>query len=135
MKTRKPKSMKDKEWEELKVAEVTDPSKHINLFNQIISDLLRIDVKFDEEDKERMLLASLLASYGHPVTTLPWRKETQKTKEVMTCQPCWLIASGSRVHQSPPGKGSLQRIAWIVERGKRKINLGRTGPDLSPGRM
>jgi hypothetical protein len=84
------------------MAEVTDPSRHINLFNQIISDLLRIDVKFDEEDKEQMLLASLLASYGHPV----WRKETQKTKEVMTCQPCWLITSGSRVHQSALGKGS-----------------------------
>jgi hypothetical protein len=67
MKTRKPKTMKHEEWEELKMAEVTDPSQHFNLFNQIISDLLRIDVKFDEEDKERMLLASLLASYEHPV--------------------------------------------------------------------
>jgi hypothetical protein len=56
------------------MAEGTHLSQHINLFNQIISDLLTIDVKFDEEDKALMLLTSLPASYEHLVTTLPWGK-------------------------------------------------------------
>ena len=54
----------------------------MNLFNQIISDLLRIDVKFNEEDKALMLLTSLLTSYEHLVTTLLWGKETLETEEV-----------------------------------------------------
>lgn len=58
----------------LTMAEGTDLSQHINLFNQIISDLLMIDVKFDEEDKALMLFTSLPASYEHLVRTLPWGK-------------------------------------------------------------
>ena len=48
------------------------------MFNQIISDLKRIDVKFKDEDKALMLLNSLPASstYENLVITLMWGKET-----------------------------------------------------------
>jgi hypothetical protein len=46
----------------LKMAEGSDLSQHINLFNQIISDLRRVDVKFEDEDKALMLLNSLPTS-------------------------------------------------------------------------
>ena len=51
-------------------------------FNKIISDLLWIVIKFDDENKAMMLLSSLLASYEHLVTTLLWGKETLKFEEI-----------------------------------------------------
>ena len=52
--------------------EGSDLSQHLNVFNQIISDLMRVDVKFEDEDKVLILLNSLPASpmYESLVTTL-----------------------------------------------------------------
>ena len=63
----------------LKMTDDLDLSQHINVFNQIISDLKRVDVKFEDEDNALMLLNSLPASstYENLVTTLMWGKETQ----------------------------------------------------------
>ena len=54
------------------------------MFNQVISDLKRIDVKFEDEDKALMLLNSLPASsmYENLVTTLMWGKETLDLEEI-----------------------------------------------------
>uniref|UniRef100_A0A2N9G4M2 CCHC-type domain-containing protein n=1 Tax=Fagus sylvatica TaxID=28930 RepID=A0A2N9G4M2_FAGSY len=49
----------------LKMTEGADLRQHINTFKQIISDMLRIDIKFEDEDKAMMLLTSLPASYEH----------------------------------------------------------------------
>ena len=38
--------------------------EHLNFFNKIISELLTVDVKIDE-DKALILLSSLLQSYDH----------------------------------------------------------------------
>uniref|UniRef100_A0A2N9EPJ3 CCHC-type domain-containing protein n=1 Tax=Fagus sylvatica TaxID=28930 RepID=A0A2N9EPJ3_FAGSY len=43
----------------LKMTEGADLRQHINTFKQIISDMLRIDIKFEDEDKAMMLLTSL----------------------------------------------------------------------------
>jgi hypothetical protein len=43
----------------LKMVEGSDLSQHINIFNQIIDDLKRVDVKFEDEDKALVLLNSL----------------------------------------------------------------------------
>jgi hypothetical protein len=40
----------------MKMAEGSNLSQHINMFNQIIDDLKRVDVKFEDEDKALMLL-------------------------------------------------------------------------------
>uniref|UniRef100_A0A2N9H2E5 CCHC-type domain-containing protein n=1 Tax=Fagus sylvatica TaxID=28930 RepID=A0A2N9H2E5_FAGSY len=66
----------------LKMTEGADLSQHINTFKQIISDMLRIDIKFEDEDKAMMLLTSLPASYEHLVTTLLYEKETLELEEV-----------------------------------------------------
>ena len=70
----------------LKMAKGSDLSQHINMFNHIISDLKRIDVKFEDEDKVLMLLNSLPASsmYENLVTTLIWGKETLDLEEIMS---------------------------------------------------
>ena len=69
---------------DLKMAEGSYLSRHINVFNQIINDLKRIDVKFEDEDKALMLLNSLPTSfmYENLVTTLMWGKKTLDLEEI-----------------------------------------------------
>ena len=67
---------------ELKMAEGADLAQHVHTFNKIISDLLRIDIKLDDENKAMMLLSSLPASYEQLVTTLLWGKETLEFEEI-----------------------------------------------------
>jgi hypothetical protein len=66
------------------MAECSDLSQHINVFNQIINDLKRLDVKFEVKDKALMLLNSLPTSttYENLVTTLTWGKESLELEDV-----------------------------------------------------
>ena len=57
--------------------------QHITVFNQIISDLNRVDVKFEDEDMVLILLNSLPESYYTLVITLIWGKETLKLEEII----------------------------------------------------
>jgi hypothetical protein len=54
------------------MAKGSDLSQHINVFNQIIRDLKRADVKFEDKDKVLMLLNSLpiYSTYENLITTL-----------------------------------------------------------------
>jgi hypothetical protein len=54
------------------MAKGSNLSQHIDVFNQIIGDLKRVDVKFKDEDKALMLLNSLPISstYENLVTIL-----------------------------------------------------------------
>ena len=56
--------------------------QHINVFNQIISDMNQVGVKFEEEDMALMLLNSLPESYDILGTTLMWGKETLELEEI-----------------------------------------------------
>jgi hypothetical protein len=62
----------------LEMAEGSNMSQHINVFNQIIGDLKRVDVKFEDEDKALMLLNSLPTSsmYENLVTIPTWEKRS-----------------------------------------------------------
>ena len=53
-----------------------------NVFNHIISDLNRVDVKFEEEDMALILLNSLPESYDNLVTTRMWEKETLELEDI-----------------------------------------------------
>jgi hypothetical protein len=66
------------------MVEGSDLSQHIKVFNQIIGDLKRVDVKFEDKDKALMLLNSLPTSstYENLVTTLIWGKETLELEDV-----------------------------------------------------
>ena len=50
--------------------------QHLNVFNRILSDLLALEVKLEEEDKALPLLSSLPSSYDHLMTTIMYGKET-----------------------------------------------------------
>ena len=56
--------------------------EHLIIFNKVISELLAVDVKIDEEDKALILLSSLPESYDHIVTTMIYGKETLILEEV-----------------------------------------------------
>ena len=43
---------------------------HLHIFNKIVTQLLNVDVKIEEEDKAILLLASLPSSFDTLVTTL-----------------------------------------------------------------
>lgn len=66
----------------LKLDEGYDVLEHMNTFNKMIIDLLKLDVKLDDEDKSLLFLSSLPDSYDHFVTTLLCGKETIKFEEV-----------------------------------------------------
>jgi len=65
---------------ELKMVDGADLTQHINTFNLVSSDMLRIDIKLDDQDKAMMLLTSLPASYEHLVTTLCWGRRLWNLK-------------------------------------------------------
>ena len=50
--------------------EGTTVLEHLNFLNKVISELLSIDVKIDEEDKALILLSSLSQSYDHIITIM-----------------------------------------------------------------
>ena len=68
----------------LKMQKGSDLAEHINVFNQLIADLGKVEVKIDEEDRAIILLCSLPGSYEHLVTTLTYGKEDVKVDEIIT---------------------------------------------------
>ena len=66
----------------LKMAEGSVLDQHINVLNEIISDLNRVDVKFEDKDMTLILLNSLPESYDNLVITLMWGKETLELEEI-----------------------------------------------------
>ena len=50
--------------------EGTTVLEHLNFFKKVISELLTVDIKIDEEDKVSILFSSLSLSYDHTVTTM-----------------------------------------------------------------
>ena len=56
--------------------------EHLKFFNKVISELLTVNVKIDEEDKALILLSSLPESYDHIITTMLYGKETLILEEV-----------------------------------------------------
>jgi len=66
----------------LQTKEGTPILQHLNAFNRILSDLLALEVKL-EEDKALMLLSSPPSSYDHLTITIIYGKETLELKDVM----------------------------------------------------
>ena len=61
----------------LKMQEGSDLVEHVNAFNQLVTDLARLDVKIEDEDKALLFLVLLPPSYEHLVITLVQRRAKQ----------------------------------------------------------
>ena len=128
----------------LKMAEGSNLSQHI-VFNQIIPDLKRVDVKFEDEDKALMLLNSLPTSfmYENLVTTLTWRKKTFKLKDVIgallafhqrkknideNLQGKWLVVKGNYERRRSSNKGeSKGKNSRSKSKRRKDINCYKCG--------
>nr|USI00083.1 putative protein-binding protein [Oryza sativa Japonica Group] len=94
LKGEKPAKMEDDDWKEMQLQaaatirlclsdqEGADLTAHVNVFNQLVTDFMKMDVEVDDEDKAIVLLCSLPESYEHVVTTLTYGKKTIKTKDI-----------------------------------------------------
>jgi hypothetical protein len=79
--------------------------------------MLRIDIKFEDEDKAMMLLTSLPASYEHLVTTLLYGKETLELEEVSGA----LLDHYQRKHKdSVESSGEGLVVKGYQDRGRKK---------------
>ena len=68
----------------LKMQEGTNLIEHVNTFNRVISDLARIEVKVEDEDRAILMLTSLPKSYKGLVVTLTYGKTSITASEVTT---------------------------------------------------
>jgi hypothetical protein len=108
----------------LKMVEGLDLSQHINVFNQIIGDLKRVDVKFEDEDKALMLLNSLPTSstYENLVTILTWGKETLELEDITGA----LLA----FHQRKKNIDENSQGKWLVVKGNYEHGRSNNRDDL-----
>jgi len=56
--------------------------EYLSFFNKVISELLVVDVKINEEDKALILLSSLSQLYDHFITIMLYGKKTLILEEV-----------------------------------------------------
>ena len=98
------------------MAKGVDLAQHIHTFSKIINDLLRIDIKFDDENKAMMLLSSLSASYEHLVITLLWGKENLEFEEISGV----LLDHYQRKQNSGESSGEGLMVKGNQDRGRKK---------------
>ena len=66
----------------LRMKKGTSILQYLNAFNRILSDLLTLEVKSEDEDKALLILSSLPSSYDHLVTTIMYCEETLELEDV-----------------------------------------------------
>jgi hypothetical protein len=81
----------------LKMVDASDLGQQINVFNQVINNLKRVNLKFKDEDKALMLLNSLtaFAMYENLVTTMTWGKEPLELENITRAS--WLFIRGRKL--------------------------------------
>lgn len=84
-----------RELYKLKMAAQGNVIEHMNVFNGIVDQLEKVDVKLGEEDKALILLTSLPESFDHLVTTILYGKDTLKMEEVQSA----LLSNAGRKNQ------------------------------------
>ena len=106
----------------LKMQEGSDLAEHINVFNQLIADLVKVDVKIDDEDRAIILLCSLPASYEHLVTTLTYGKEDVKVDEIIAALLAHEQRRKNNASEEPSGSAFTVRGDYSGEdkKGDRK---------------
>ena len=102
-----------------------DLMEHMNTFNRMISDLLRLDVKFNDEDRSLLLSNSLSHSYEHFVTTLLYGKDRLNFEDVTQD----IISNAAR---RKPNKGNSHAEGLLVKEGSH--NRGRSNDRGLSGR-
>jgi hypothetical protein len=110
----------------LKMQEGSDLVEHVNVFNQLVTDLGKVDVKIDDEDMEIVLLCSLLDSYDYLVTTLTYGKKKVQVDDVVVA----LLSHEQRKKNNSPEEPSesVLMIKSDQSGGDKKGNKKKKGP-------
>ena len=95
----------------LKMQEGSDLVEHVNAFNQLVTDLARLDVKIEDEDKALLLLVSLPPSYEHLVITLTHGKTTVNNEEITAA----LLGHELRKQKNAAERDSTQGLGLAVK--------------------
>jgi len=112
-----------KQLYELHIKEGTTVLEHLNFFKKVISKLLAIDVKIDEEDRAFILLSSLTQSYDHIITTMLYGKETLILEEVKE------TLLSNKIKKGQIKRSMKNRVWWSwegkEEERKEKFRIGK----------
>jgi len=66
----------------LRMKKGTPIVQYLNAFIRILSSLLALEIKMEEEEKAPLLLSSLSSSYDYLTSTIMYSKETLELKDV-----------------------------------------------------
>src|SRR6266540_3240939 len=112
----------------LKMQEGSDLAEHINVFNQLVVDLVKVEVTVEDEDRAIILLCSLPGSYEHLVTTLTYGKKNNKLEDIVAA----LLAHDQRRKNNATGGFSGDALHVKGDHGsdkkKGKKNKRKKGP-------
>jgi hypothetical protein len=110
----------------LKMQEGSDLTEHVNVFNQLVADLGKVDVKIDDEDMAITLLCLLPDCYDHLVTTLTYGKEKVRVDDVVAA----LLSHEQRRKNNSPEEpsGSALMIRSDRSGGDKKGDKKKKGP-------
>jgi hypothetical protein len=86
---------------------------HLSRFHNCVANLLKVDVKYDDDDKALLLLRSLPSSFKHFRTTIMFGKESLKLDEVMEA-----IQSYVKIDENTKGSQAHGLYAKGKERGR-----------------
>ncbi|KAF4376209.1 hypothetical protein F8388_018878 [Cannabis sativa] len=64
-----------KELNQIRKQDNVDMLQHLSNFNGMISQLIRFEVKFSDEEKAVLIMATLPPSYDHLITTFTYGKD------------------------------------------------------------
>ncbi|KAH7557807.1 hypothetical protein JRO89_XS11G0223600 [Xanthoceras sorbifolium] len=101
----------------LKMKEGGDVIAHLNDFNWCISDLIRVNVKYEEDDKALLLLRSLPDSFKHFRTTLFFGKDTLECDAIISDIISYVKMNNASEREAQ-GEGFLTKES--SERGRTK---------------
>jgi hypothetical protein len=110
----------------LKMQEGSDLAEHVNVFNQLVADLGKVDVKIGDNDMAIVLLCSLPDSYDHLVTTLTYGMKKVQVDDVVAT----LLSHEQRRKNNSPEEpsGSALMIRSDRSGGDKKGNKKKKGP-------
>jgi len=111
----------------LRMKDGTPLMTHLNAFNKLVQDLLRIGKTIEDEDQAMILLSSLPSSYDHMVTTICYGKTTLKMEEVTSALLTSDILKKPTIEEESStlaaavyvrGKGKAQEGGWVKSKSK-----------------
>ncbi|KAL5744825.1 hypothetical protein ACOSQ2_027941 [Xanthoceras sorbifolium] len=94
-----------------------DVIAHLNDFNWCISDLIRVNVKYEEDDKAQLLLRSLPDSFKHFRTTFFFGKDTLECDAIISDIISYVKMNNASEREAQ-GEGFLTKES--SERGRTK---------------